>query len=334
MSVSGSCRVQLVEQGGRLSRWIRPLFGGRIAEVAAPADYLFAVEAIGRLRPQLVMLDLESNPLEALAALEALMAQCPTPVLLVVGEHSRAHAKRAMAAGALDGIELPERPTADFFMALSAQVLLLSKVRVMRHVKGRSRLKGTPALSKAPFPLVAIAASLGGPRALAQVLADLPKSFAAAVVICQHITAGFADDLSRWLQSEARREVLEVTAAVPLTPGKIFVAGSNAHLVVRPDFTLAVEATAPVGGFRPSCDVLLRSAGASFNERAIGVVLTGMGRDGARGLKEIRARGGHTIAQDEATSVVFGMPGEAIALGAAEITLPLDQIGAQLGRWV
>ena len=172
------------------------------------------------------------------------------------------------------------------------------------------------------------------PKALARVLSDLPKSFGAAVVICQHITAGFADDLARWLCAETKRDVVEVTGSMVLTPGRIFVAGSNAHLLAKPDFTLAVEASAPVGGFRPSCDVLLRSVASSFNARAIGVVLTGMGRDGARGLKEIRSRGGHTIAQDEASSVVFGMPGEAIALGAAEKTLPLDEIGAQLGKWV
>jgi two-component system, chemotaxis family, protein-glutamate methylesterase/glutaminase len=153
-------------------------------------------------------------------------------------------------------------------------------------------------------------------------------------VICQHITAGFSDDLSRWLRAETGHDVVEAAQAMPLVPGRVFVAGSNAHLIARSDYQLEVDPSAPVGGFRPSCDVLLRSAAASFKDRAIGVVLTGMGRDGARGLKEIRSRGGHTIAQDEGSSVVFGMPGEAIALGAAEKILPLDQIGLQLERWL
>jgi two-component system chemotaxis response regulator CheB len=329
--VASTCRVLIVERGGTVSRLMRPLFTGRIAEAGSAVDYGGLVEAANRSRPQLVLLDLQGNAREALAALEALMGQCPTPVLLVTGPGTKLDAARALAAGALEVVELPEHATPEFFKALTAQVLLLSKVSVLRHVKGRKRPEPASAI-KAPFPLVAIASSLGGPKALARVLADLPKSFGAAVVICQHITAGFADDLSRWLQSETRRDVVEVTEAMPLTPGRIFVAGSDAHLLARLDFTLGVEASAPVGG--PSCDVLLRSVAASFRDRAIGVVLTGMGRDGARGLKEIRARGGHTIAQDEASSVVFGMPGEAIALGAAEKTLPLDQIGAQLGRWV
>ncbi len=332
--MAAAVRVQIVERGGTLTRLLQPLFAGRVIQVGSPVDYPHAQEVITRGRPQLVLLDLDGNPSEALAAVEALMATCPTPVLLLAGPDSKQDANRTLAAGALEVLELPEKLTPDFFKTLTAQVLLLSSVSVLRHVKGRKRGAPSPQPSTAPFPLVAVASSLGGPKALARVLVDLPRSFGAAVVICQHITAGFADDLARWLRAETKRDVVEVTSAMPLTPGRIFVAGSNAHLLAKPDFTLAVEASAPVGGFRPSCDVLLRSAAASFNARAIGVVLTGMGRDGARGLKEIRSRGGHTIAQDEASSVVFGMPGEAIALGAAEKTLPLEEIGAQLGKWV
>lgn len=328
----GLCRVLIVEQAGRVSRLVRPMFGGRLVEAGAPVGFAAAVAAVKQLQPQLVMLELEGSPGEALAAVEAVMAQCPTPVLLVTGTGpgSKPDAIRALAGGALDVVERPVDPGPDFFKALAAQVLLLSKVSVLRHVKGRRR---PPAPSKAPFVLVAIAASLGGPKALAKVLTDLPGPFGAAVMICQHITSGFADDLARWLRSETGKDVVEATGAMPLVPNRIFVAGSEGHLVARPDFTLELEPSEPVGGFRPSCDVLLRSAATSFTDRAVGVVLTGMGRDGARGLKEIRSRGGHTIAQDEATSAVFGMPGEAIALGAAEKILPLDQIGAQLGRW-
>lgn len=331
--MAASCRVQIVERGGTVSRLMRPLFAGRIVEAGSAVDYPRAVETIVRLRPQLVLLDLDGNPREAIAMVELLMNQCPTPVLLLTGPQSKHDAIRAMANGALDVAELPARPTPDFFKTLTAQVLLLSKVSVLRHVKGRKRQQAAVAAKAAPFPLVAIASSLGGPKALAKVLGGLPKSFGAAVAICQHITPGFADDLARWLKLETGRDVVEVSAATVLTPGRVFVAGSNAHLVAKADFSLAVEASAPVGGFRPSCDVLLRSVAASFKERAIGVVLTGMGRDGARGLKEIRSRGGHTIAQDEGSSTVFGMPGEAIALGGAEKILPLDQIAAQLEQW-
>lgn len=321
----------IVERNASLSRVARPLFSGRVIEAGPPVDYAATVEAVTRLRPQLVLVDLEGYALEAVAAVEALMAACPTPVLLLSGVGARAETMRALAAGALDVMEKPAKLTADFFKGLNGQVQLLARVGVVRHVRGR---RTQPAAKKAPFSLVAIASSLGGPKALAEVLLGLPKSFAAPIVICQHITIGFADELSRWLKSETKRDVVEATAAIALQPGRIFVAGSDAHLVAKADFTLEIDRSAPVGGFRPSCDVLLRSVAVSFGDRAIGVVLTGMGRDGARGLKEIRSRGGHTIAQDEATSIVFGMPGEAIALGAAEKILPLDQIAQQLGRWV
>lgn len=326
------CRVLIVERNASLSRHTRPLFTGKVAEAGAPVDYSNVVEAVGRLKPQLVLVDLEGYAVEAVAAVEALMAACPTPVLLLSGFGSKPETMRALAAGALDVMEKPEILTPEFFKGLGAQVQLLSKVSVLRHVRGR-KSQPQAAVKKAPFAVVAIASSLGGPKALARVLLGLPKAFAPPIIICQHITAGFADELARWLKSETKRDVVEATGSMPLQPNRIFVAGSNAHLLANEDFSLAVDPGAPVGGFRPSCDVLLRSVAGVFKERAIGVVLTGMGRDGARGLKEIRARGGHTIAQDEATSVVFGMPGEAIALGAAEKVLPLEEIAAQLGRW-
>lgn len=165
-------------------------------------------------------------------------------------------------------------------------------------------------------------------------LSGLPRTFPAAICICQHITPGFADDLARWLSAETGHQVVEASEGERLEPGKVYVAPSDVHFTVSPTGTARLEQGAPVGGFLPSCDVLLKSVGASLGPRAIGVVLTGMGRDGARGLKEIRARGGHTVAQDEATSVVWGMPKEAIALNAAEVVLPLERVAAQLVEWV
>src|SRR5439155_17874471 len=133
---------------------------------------------------------------------------------------------------------------------------------------------------------------------------------------------------------ETRHDVVEADDRMELKTPRVYVAPSDTHLLVEPDGTLNLDPSPAVGGFRPSCDVLLKSAATSYGDRAIGVILTGMGRDGARGIKEIRSRGGHTIAQDQASCVVFGMPGEAIALGGAEHVLPLDQIAGQLVKWV
>jgi two-component system chemotaxis response regulator CheB len=213
----------------------------------------------------------------------------------------------------------------------------LATVRVVRHVQGNLKKRGEPKRSPASenaFPLIAIASSLGGPKALSSLLKSLPRTLPAAIVICQHISDGFTAGLASWLAAESKLPVVEAMEGQALQPGMAFVARSSFHLRVRKDATLQLEDTAPVMGFRPSCDLLLTSAAETFGSRCIGVILTGMGRDGARGLLEIRRRGGHTIAQDEATCVVYGMPREAMLLGGVQEQLPLDQIGPALVKRV
>jgi two-component system chemotaxis response regulator CheB len=240
-----------------------------------------------------------------------------------------------MARGALDVIHVPEIIDPAFSVTFRQQLALLSRVKVVRHVRGRRRRTSARLAAVRPdYPVIAIASSLGGPRALAEVLGGLPLGLGAPVVVCQHISPGFADDLARWLTQETGHRVTCAQSGDRLVKGDVFLAPSERHLVVEPSGALTLDDSAPVGGFKPSCDVLLTSVARAFGARAIGVVLTGMGRDGADGLRELRARGGHTIAQDERTSVVFGMPKEAIALGATEKVLPLGQIAAQLARWL
>jgi two-component system chemotaxis response regulator CheB len=325
-----TCRVLLIERGARLSRHSRSLFHSGLVEAAPPADPTLMLERVLEHAPDVVVVDLEDAPLEAVAAIEAVMAEQPVPMVVVTpGGPQKQHAIRALAAGAL---EIAELKGPDPWKALQRQVLFLSPLKVVKHNKGRKR-RGRFA-SGPKNPVVAVAASLGGPKALARLIGALPKDFAAPTVLCQHITPGFADDLARYLAVETRHTVVEGAAGLELKPGCFYVAPSDAHMLVAGDGCLALDPGPQVGGFRPSCDVLLKSAALAFGDRAIGVVLTGMGRDGARGLKEIRDRGGHTIAQDQATSVVFGMPGESIALGGAEKVLPLDQIAGQLVKWV
>jgi two-component system chemotaxis response regulator CheB len=326
-----TCRVLIVERAGRLSRHSRALYSSAVVEAAPPVDPALMLEQVQRHGPDVVIVDLEDAPLEAVAAIESVMAERPVPMVVVTpGGPQKQHAIRALAAGAL---EIATLDGPDCWKALQRQVLFLSKVKVVKHVKGRKR-RGRDRIAPPRSMLVAVAASLGGPKALARLIGALPKDFAAPVVLCQHITPGFADDLARYLAVETQRDVLEASPGEEMKAARFYVAPSNSHLLVEPDGTLTLDTGPSVGGFRPSCDVLLKSAANAFGDRAIGVVLTGMGRDGARGLKEIRNRGGHTIAQDQASSVVFGMPGESIALGAAEKVLPLDEIAGQLVRWV
>lgn len=330
---------------------LRVLFAGRAAwlvqqaravsaaanliEAGPPVDFGALADAVLRFQPQVVLLDLEGFSSDALAAIEGIMAERPTPILLLLPPSvERQGAMQALAAGALDVLERPQKLGPEFIRLLEARVRLLSRVAVVAHPRGkRQRRHQRPRSSAQGFPLVAIAASLGGPKALVTLLKALPRDFPAAIALCQHISPGFADDLARWLASATRRDVRQSVDGGKLEPGVAWVAPSAAHLRIRSDATLELDPGPEVGGFKPSCDVLLTTAAESFGRNCIGVVLTGMGRDGASGLLEIRKRGGHTIAQDEASSVVFGMPGEAIALGAAEAILPLQEIAPRLVKW-
>jgi len=327
-----SARLLIVETTGALSKagLVAALRAGR---PVGPAQLLEAVQAG---KPQVVLVEVGVGGAELLAAVEAVMAERPTPMLLMVGDpQGRKAAMTLLAAGALDVMALPGELDPAFLATLNRHLKLLATVKVVRHPRGRRR----PPEARVPpwhqaCPVVAVAASLGGPKALASLLSALPRPFAAPVLVCQHITPGFSDDLAIWLDAETGHRVLEAADGQELVPGEVLVAPAHAHLRISERGRVKLDDGAPVGGFKPSCDVMLSSVAEAFGGRAIGVVLTGMGRDGAKGLAEVRRRGGHTVAQDEGSCVVFGMPRAAIALGAAEQVLPLSDIAGQLTRWV
>jgi two-component system chemotaxis response regulator CheB len=289
---------------------------------------------VQRLYPDVMLVDLTGS--EAIDAIGRVMAERPVPILaLHPGVLSGGEAFQALASGALDVVDRPGEPGPEFWQMVGRKLMLLAEVRVPRQPQVGHAHKARPPENEAPFPLVAIAASLGGPKALSVVLRMLPKGFPAPVCICQHISEGFTEGLAQWLGSETALHVVEAVDGASMEPGTVYIAPSGgAHLLVRPGGKLALDPSPPVRGFRPSCDMLLSSAAEAFGSRALGVILTGMGRDGARGLKEIRERGGRTIAQDQASCVVYGMPREAVRLGAAEEVLPLAEIGPTLIQWV
>jgi two-component system chemotaxis response regulator CheB len=334
--------VLLVDDQGRLRNAARPLFEWPdLKPVGQGCDFESALATVIRERPDILVVELSSA--DALGAIEAVMAERPTPILGLYDKAAQAGGPslvdpfRALALGALDVAEVPD--PARGWAEIARRLTLLAQIRVVQHVQGKLRKKhraATPApvAQEPPFPVVAIAASLGGPKAISQVLRMIPRGFPAPICICQHISMGFTSGLSAWLASETSLHVVTAQDGDWMTPGTVFIAPSGAHLLVQENGRLKLDEGPPIAGFRPSCDALLSSAARAFGRRAIGVILTGMGRDGARGLKEIRLKGGRTIAQDESTCVVFGMPGEAVNLGAAEEVLPLDEIGPMLVKLV
>jgi two-component system chemotaxis response regulator CheB len=331
-------RVLLVDERRQLPERARGLFSsGLLAPAGNGTTPERMLEVVLQTRPSVIVLDVSTD--SAFAAIEDVMAQRPTPILVLHhGSKGRTDPFKALAMGALDMAELPFQPTDAFWLAIARRLALLAQVRVVQHVRGKRkhRVRSVASMpgNEAAFPVVAIAASLGGPKALSQLLSMMPRELAAPICICQHISDGFTWGLANWLASETGKQVVEARQDEPLEPGAIYVAPSRVHFRVEAPGRVQLDTGAPLQGFRPSCDALLESVANSFGRRAIGVILTGMGRDGALGLRAIRDRGGHTIAQDESTCVVFGMPREAILLGAAEEVLPLEQIPATLLRWV
>ncbi|MDP3155004.1 MAG: CheB methylesterase domain-containing protein [Archangium sp.] len=331
-----SCTTLLVDTSGTAAARLGWVFEGELTRAGDATPPSLALELVRRVNPKLLLIEVVDASTEVLRLVERVMSDAPRPiVLLVASPVARQAAFALLDAGALEVVSIPLTHDAKAESALRKHLVLLSSISVVRHPRGRKRRTsaGLPMI-RPDYSVVAIAASLGGPKALLEVLADLPADFPAPVVICQHITPGFSDDLARWLASETGHRVHEAAEGQRLVKSEFFIAPSHLHLTVSPSGVMRLEDGPPLGGFKPSCDLLLRSVAQSFSNRAIGVVLTGMGRDGARGLEEIRKAGGHTIAQDRASSVVFGMPGEAVSIGAAELVLPLDDIGAQLVKWL
>jgi two-component system chemotaxis response regulator CheB len=294
-----------------------------------------------------------------LDATEYIMAHCPTPILVVSASFNRGEVLNtydALAAGAVDVIEKPsgtEPPGVwerDFRRALK----IVSRVRVITHLRARlsgatkelpapasshraplSRVPSAPPGSDAqgrPRSVLAIGASTGGPSALVQVLGALPRELTSPALVVLHIGSAFAFAFADWLGAQLARPVAyaqggEVVAALR---GRVVLAPPDRHMVVRGG-RLALIDTPERHSCRPSVDVLFESVASELGGDAAGCLLTGMGRDGAAGLLALRRAGAATVAQDEATSVIYGMPREAAILNAAERILPLGEIGAALG---
>jgi two-component system chemotaxis response regulator CheB len=296
------------------------------------------IAAIPELRPHLVTMDLELPGISGLEAVERIMGSHPLPILVLsahVGPRSE-NAAAALAAGALDALHKQAldltAPDSSSASGLRRRVKILSRIRVIRHPRARlsSHLQQQPAGTLRTAAAIGICASTGGPQALSTLLEALPASFPVPILVVQHITAGFTEGLVRWLASTVDLPVRTAEDGARLAPG-VWIAPEGAHLILRPSGRLALDPSSDPGLHCPSADVLLRSLAQSAGSLAVAVVLTGMGRDGGEGVAAVCAAGGLAIAQDEATSTVFGMPRVAAEKGA-EVVLPLDEIPALLAE--
>jgi two-component system chemotaxis response regulator CheB len=322
-----------------------------------------AVDQVRALKPDVTTMDVQMPGLGGLEAIEQIMAKTPVPILVVTGRPSGPHGDLAFEAvrrGALDLLQKPEPDDARAAEQLRSFVRRFAEVRVVKHVAGRlqeiaAQTVEPPASSKpgrsprvvsravakvparapsrpgsTPLTVIGVGASAGGPSTLAAVLSEVPSHIHAAIAVVQHLPSGFTDSFAEYLTRTVSLPVRVVRSKSRLEPGVVYLATDDHHLVVTSPETIAVVNGPRVAGHRPSVTALFSSLAEVLGAQAIGVVLTGMGNDGAQGLRKMRAAGAHTIAQDEATSIVYGMPKAAVEAGGVKTVLSVDQVAPVL----
>jgi two-component system chemotaxis response regulator CheB len=310
----------------------------QIEIVGEAGDGRVAVELTARLKPDLVIMDVMMPVMDGLEAVAEIMASTPVPILMLSANTDPADSRSAFAAirlGALDVMAKPAGATTAAFADLSSQLIgkvrSLSRIRVMHHFRSQRRpAVYPPAVSPPPVGrrrLLAIGASTGGPKAVLQLLKELPADLSAAGLIVQHIADGFAAGFAEWLDREVPLKVALARENDALQPGRLLVAPNGTHLTVTAGGKVALRDMAPLHNCRPAADALFQSlASAGLGGETVGVVLTGMGSDGASGLKALHGQGAYTLAQDEASCAVFGMPKAAIDAGGVDRVLPLAEM--------
>jgi two-component system chemotaxis response regulator CheB len=308
-----------------------------------------ALTLISQVRPDVICTDLHMPVMDGLAFTKEVMANQPLPILLtsVSASEGSLSAFEVIEAGAVDVFQKPRASFELDYEKLSPELIMkikiLSGVHVFRRPRpdsasatGRLPLEAKTAISlpRSTLRMVVIGASTGGPQALHTILTGLPSDFPLPIICIQHINEGFLRGLVEWLSHQCRMKVeLAETGAGP-QPGTVYFPQEGSHLRIDGAGRFVVSTEPFFDGHRPSVSVTMSSAAKYYMNSVLGVLLTGMGRDGAEGLRDIKNAGGITIAQDEATSIVFGMPQQAIALGAAEYIVPLDEIGPMILNFV
>jgi two-component system chemotaxis response regulator CheB len=329
---------------------------GDIRVVGEAATGEEAVERVRALRPDVTTMDVQMPGLGGLEAIEQIMAKTPVPILVITGRPAASEQNLAFEAvrrGALDLVEKPGLDDDRAAQRLRSFVRRFADVHVVRHVAGNRAAAGfepravpKPGASLGAPPkwpsgprgpslaVVGIGASAGGPSTVASVLSRLPTDIKAAFALVQHLPTGFTESFAEYISRITPLPVRIVGSRAGLEPGVVFLAADDHHLAVTSPYTIASVRGPRVGGHRPSVTTLFQSLADVFGPLGVGVILSGMGNDGAQGMRRMSNAGAYTIAQDEATSVVYGMPKAAVEAGGVKTVLPLDLIAPVLIAWL
>jgi two-component system chemotaxis response regulator CheB len=346
-SVPARVRVLIVDDSALMRRMLGEYLSSdpQIEVVGAAPDPYFARDMIKKLNPDVLTLDVEMPRMDGLSFLENLMRLRPMPVVMVssLTERGADATLQALELGAVDFVAKPKIDLAASMADVVAELVVKLKAAAGARVRGLAR--GAPVAGHAPAmprlrtlrttdKLIAIGASTGGTEAIKAVLERMPAD-APAIVITQHIPAAFSGPFAARMDRSSAMAVCEARDGQQIVPGHAYIAPGDRHLVVVRDgarLVCRLSDAPPENHHRPSVDVMFRSVAHCAGANAAGAILTGMGEDGARGLLEMRQAGARTLAQDEATSVVWGMPGSAVRMDAAQIVVALPRIAEELLR--
>jgi two-component system chemotaxis response regulator CheB len=340
-------KVLVVDDSVFMRKLLSDLFAGEadFSVIDTARNGKDAIDKVNRLKPDLITLDVEMPVVDGLKALELIMAECPTPVVMIssLTQAGATTTLRALELGAVDFVAKTAGPISNIS---EIRTEILTKCRAAARANVSQLIKKQAASSvqihKQVYPLsnglnaeriIAIGTSTGGPRALQEVITKIPGSISCGIVIVQHMPPAFTKSLADRLNSLSSVTVKEAEQNDVIRPGLVLIAPGDYHMLLEREggkVVVKLNQNPPIGGHRPAVDPMMESVARIYGSKAIGVILTGMGHDGANGMQAIKHQNGQTIAEDQSTSVVFGMPKSAIELGVVDKVAPITGIASEI----